>query len=67
MKSIFHRKNPRNYWPSFQRVVTKQQSFVERLFLLKTDEGKTDAEISQALYISEQTVRRMRIRYSEAH
>lgn len=33
--------------------------------LLKTDEGKTDAEISQVLYISEQTVRRTRIRYCE--
>lgn len=33
--------------------------------LLKTDEGKTDAEISQHLYISEQTVRRTRIRYCE--
>ena len=33
--------------------------------MLKTDEGKTDAEIRQALYISEQTVRRTRIRYCE--
>jgi transposase len=33
--------------------------------LLKTDEGKTDAEISEALYISEQTVRRIRLRYVE--
>ena len=33
--------------------------------LLKTDEGKTDTEISQALYVSEQTVRRTRIRYCE--
>ena len=33
--------------------------------LLKTDEGQTDAEISQALYISEQTVRRTRMRYCE--
>ncbi len=33
--------------------------------LLKTDEGKTDAEISQTLYLSEQTVRRTRIRYCE--
>lgn len=33
--------------------------------LLKTDEGQTDAEISQALYISEQTVRRTRLRYCE--
>ena len=31
--------------------------------LLKTDEDKTDAEISEALYISEQTVRRIRFRY----
>lgn len=33
--------------------------------LLKTDEGKTDAEISQQFYISEQTVQRTRIRYCE--
>ena len=33
--------------------------------LLKTDEGKTDAEIRQTLYISEQTVRRTRVRYCE--
>lgn len=33
--------------------------------LLKTDEGKTDAEISQLLYISEQTIRRTRIRCNE--
>ena len=31
--------------------------------LLKTDEGKTDTEISQALYVSEQTLRRTRVRY----
>ena len=33
--------------------------------LLKTDEGKTDTEISQALYVSEQTVRRTRVRCCE--
>ncbi len=33
--------------------------------LLKTDEGKTDTEISQSLYISEQTVRRTRKSYCE--
>jgi transposase len=31
--------------------------------LLKADEGKTDAEISQMLYVSEQTIRRTRLRY----
>jgi transposase len=31
--------------------------------LLKTDEGKTDAEISDMLYVSEQTIRRTRLRY----
>ncbi|HEX3054443.1 MAG TPA: helix-turn-helix domain-containing protein [Aggregatilineaceae bacterium] len=30
--------------------------------LLKSDEGKTDREISELLYISEQTVRRTRVR-----
>ena len=33
--------------------------------LLKADEGKTDAEISKMLYVSEQTIRRTRLRYSE--
>lgn len=33
--------------------------------LLKTDEGKTDREISETLYINEQTIRRTRIRYCE--
>lgn len=31
--------------------------------LLKVDEGKTDAEISQLLYLSEQTIRRTRLRF----
>jgi transposase len=31
--------------------------------LLKVDEGKTDAEISQRLYVSEQTIRRIRQRF----
>lgn len=34
--------------------------------LLKVDEGKTDAEISQMLYVSEQTIRRIRLRFAEA-
>ena len=33
--------------------------------LLKSDEGKTDHEISELLYVSEQTVRRIRIKYGE--
>ena len=33
--------------------------------LLKVDEGKTDAEISQLLYVSEQTIRRTRERYAQ--
>lgn len=32
--------------------------------LLKSDEGKTDAEISAMLYVSEQTIRRTRLRYA---
>ncbi len=31
--------------------------------LLKTDEGKTDSEICAMLYVSEQTIRRTRLRY----
>lgn len=33
--------------------------------LLKVDEGKTDAEISQILYVSEQTIRRTRQRFAQ--
>lgn len=33
--------------------------------LLKVDEGKTDAEISQMLYVSEQTIRRIRQRFTQ--
>ena len=32
--------------------------------LLKVDEGKTDAEIGQMLYVSEQTIRRIRLRFT---
>lgn len=31
--------------------------------LLKVDEGKPDTEISQLLYVSEQTIRRVRLRF----
>jgi transposase len=33
--------------------------------LLKVDEGKTDAEIGQMLYVSEQTIRRIRMRFAQ--
>ena len=33
--------------------------------LLKVDEGKTDVEISQMLYASEQTIRRTRLRFAQ--
>jgi len=33
--------------------------------LLKVDEGKSDAEISALLYVSEQTIRRVRLRFAE--
>lgn len=33
--------------------------------LLKVDEGKTDAEISPMLYVSEQTIRRIRQRFAQ--
>ena len=33
--------------------------------LLKVDEAKTDAEISELLYVSEQTIRRVRLRFAE--
>jgi transposase len=33
--------------------------------LLKVDEGKTDAEICQMLYVSEQTIRRTRQRFAQ--
>jgi len=33
--------------------------------LLKVDEGKTDADISQMFYVSEQTIRRIRLRFAQ--
>jgi transposase len=33
--------------------------------LLKSEEGKTDREISELLYISEETVRRVRVRFCD--
>jgi transposase len=33
--------------------------------LLKVDESKTDAEISQMLYVSEPTIRRIRLRFAQ--
>ena len=33
--------------------------------LLKVDEGKTDVEIGQLLYVSEQTIRRVRLQFAE--
>ena len=33
--------------------------------LLKVDEGRTDAEISQMMYVSEQTIRRIRLRFAQ--
>jgi len=33
--------------------------------LLKAAEGKTDAEIAKILYVSEQTIRRTRLRYEQ--
>lgn len=50
-------------------IVTKgrnKASYIQRAhILLKTADGKTDAEISQWLYISESTVRRTRLRFCE--
>jgi transposase len=50
-------------------VVTKGQNkaaYIQRAhILLKSEEGKTDADISQWLYISDQTVRRTRLRFVE--
>ena len=51
-------------------IVTKgrnKASYIQRAhILLKSADGKTDAEISQWLYISESTVRRTRLRFGEA-
>lgn len=51
-------------------IVTKgrnKASFIQRAhILLKSADGKTDADISQWLYISESTVRRTRLRFGEA-
>jgi transposase len=52
---------------TLRAVVTKGQNKATSIqrahILLKSDEGKTDREISQWLYISEQTVRRTRLRF----
>jgi len=42
------------------RAVVIQRAHI----LLKVDEGKTDAEISELLYVSEQTIRRVRLRFA---
>ena len=51
-------------------IVTKgrnKASFIQRAhILLNSADGKTDADISQWLYISESTVRRTRLRFGEA-
>ena len=51
-------------------IVTKgrnKASYIQRAhILLKSADGKTDAEISQWLYISESTVRRTRLRFCDA-
>lgn len=51
-------------------VVTKgrnKASYIQRAhILLKSADGRTDAEISQWLYISESTVRRTRLRFCDA-
>src|SRR5438105_14844561 len=50
-------------------IVTKGRSkaaYIQRAhILLKSDEGKTDKEIGDLLYISEQTIRRTRLRFWE--
>lgn len=52
------------------RVVSKgrnKAAVIQRAhILLKVDEGKTDSEISQMLYVSEQTIRRTRLRFAQA-
>ncbi len=41
-------------------------SYIQRgHILLKSDEGRTDSDISQWLYVSEQTIRRTRLRFCE--
>jgi transposase len=51
-------------------IVTKgrnKASLIQRAhILLKSADGKTDADISRWLYISESTVRRTRLRFGEA-
>ena len=50
-------------------MVTKgrnKAAYIQRAhILLKSDEGKTDREIGEMLYISEQTIRRTRLRFWE--
>ncbi len=50
-------------------IVTKgrnKAAYIQRAhILLKSDEGKTDKEIGRLLYVSEQTIRRTRLRFWE--
>ena len=43
----------------------KATSIQRAHILLKSDEGKTDREISQGRYVSEPTIRRIRVRFGE--
>jgi transposase len=48
------------------RQGTNRAAVIQRAhILLKSDEGKSDQAISEMLYISEQTVRRIRIKFGE--
>ena len=59
------REQERQELLSIVRKGKNKASAIQRAhILLKSDEGKTDREISELLYISEQTVRRIRIKYS---
>jgi len=49
-------------WKGRNKAVVIQRAHI----LLKVDEGKPDSEISQLLYVSEQTIRRTRLRFAQA-
>jgi transposase len=69
MEKIYHvdlTPKQRKHLQKMVRVGTNKANVINRAhILLKSDEGKTDKEIADLLYIGEETVRRTRQRFWE--
>ena len=67
MEKIYHvdlTPKQRKYLRKIVRVGTNKAKVISRAhILLKSNEGKTDKEIADLLYIDEETVRRTRQRF----